>query len=329
MKFTYWGAYCTGKNFLKIQYVCNRKSYLKTGWRNDGTTVWINHPNTPSTSKFTTTYLGWDSVNDRLINFDQESEYRKGSEDPKWWADKVFENVDVFAYTKNFRTLGNGVEESFSGDHYQQPVNAHKFADEIIKYNDSINILFGVNLLTNIPASILEDNVLDLNEIRNIRKFLSSNTPLYDPCLKPLFENRINLYPFKDNIHQCLLDRLLQLHTREQSWFTLETMFSDIKNNSRQIYFYLDNIIKNKRLIEQLLIREGIDYKYFDMDNDSYAETFNLEKEVIRESAYLPYVDNFPHELRDFIDKYISDKNITDLRISGAETDNLLWELPC
>ena len=326
MKFTYWGTYSSGKNFLRIHLVCNRKTFLQSALRAHGFPVWINHPNTPDTSKFTTTYFRWDSVNDCVVKVNREKEYRKGSDDPKWWADKVFEHIDVYAHTK----INEDEEEPcWHVGNYGEHVNAHKFADEIIKYKDNIDVLLGINRLTNLPITILEDHVLGIEELENIRKFLSSNTPLYDHRLKPLFEDRVNLYPFKNNIHQCLLDRLLQLHNQRQSWFTKETMMSDIKNNIREIYFHLDNIIKKKRVIEQLLIRDGIDYKYFDMDNDSYAETFNLEKEVVRESAYLPYVDNFPHELRDFIDKYISDKKITDLRISGAETDNLLWKLPC
>lgn len=220
----------------------------------------------------------------------------------------------------NSITESEGVDYLFSQKGPQQNICKGDYVEydrsqlNIYQY-ENIDLFMDCGLLLDIPSHVFTNYTSRFYKLKTFAR-----QPMYDDVIVDHVRMRKNIFPYKTDLLDCLKSRLL-LYKFEGDDF-LE--FLDL--NKTEIYAYLDDNIRQSRLIEQTLLKYGIDFDYFDLDHDDYLTTFNLQKDLPRDQTKVKVTEDAPiGEIDEFINQYIETKKITDMRVQGISTDGLSY----
>lgn len=142
----------------------------------------------------------------------------------------------------------------------------------------------------------------------------------------------INVVPYKTNLIDWTTTKLNQ--TDFNRW-GCKDLFDAYKKNKLIVWRCLDEFLLESRNLERILRNNNINYKYFNLDNDSYLDYFDLKYEFPDNFTHLTYEIETGHSVWDedahkrynqllkIAEHYIHEKNITDLRLDGADKDGI------
>jgi len=271
--YVYWGGSDSGKAHLKHYAIHNNK-----------------------------TQLLWDTRNKRILKMYSIVHYQGD-----YWRDEtvskiIYHNIDGFRkcekkshsiyHHKQYEHNKSSINAKTSMSNYRQVRNKRNYSkDDIKKYSqiEYINTNLYFDIISKYITEIGEDiprEMLDYGEIFKDVDLVSIIPPEYviEDNVE-LFQSSINIIPYKSNILDSIISKL-DLYTNaflegledERDDDLLEVYNSD-KNI---IWNYLDEFDKQQDNVIDLLKKYNIPYQMFDLDNDSYKDTFGWEIELPR-----------------------------------------------
>ena len=192
--------------------------------------------------------------------------------------------------------------------HYRNQLNINEFKD--------VDVFMDCGILLDIPSHVFTNYT---NNFYKLKTFAAQPVQ-YDDEIIDVIRSRKNIFPYKTDLLDCLKSRLLLYK------FDGDDFIEFLDLNKTKIYAYLNDNIRQSRLIEQTLLKYGIDFDYFDLDHDDYLTTFNLQKDLPRDQTKVKVTEDAPiGEIDEFINQYIETKKITDMRVQGISTDGLSY----
>lgn len=204
-----------------------------------------------------------------------------------------------------------GPQQELTGtytEHHRNQLNINEFKD--------VDVFMDCGILLDIPSHVFTNYT---NRFYKLKTFAAQPVQ-YDDEITDVIRSRKNIFPYKTDLLDCLKSRLLLYK------FDGDDFIEFLDLNKTEIYAYLDDNIRQSRLIEQTLLKYGIDFDYFDLDHDDYLTTFNLQKDLPRDQTKVKVTEDAPiGEIDEFINQYIETKKITDMRVQGISTDGLSY----
>ena len=85
-----------------------------------------------------------------------------------------------------------------------------------------------------------------------------------------IYKSRKNVIPYKEDLIDCFTNKL----NMPSKYDVLE----EYKKDKRNVWSYLDGVVRYQRRVEKYLQDNNIDPVYFNLDRDDYKETFGFEK---------------------------------------------------
>lgn len=162
-------------------------------------------------------------------------------------------------------------------------------------------------------------------------------TYITTPKIISLLKDTTNIVPYKENIIDSIISKLNIFDPPKQSKkYTKQTgrpvffkTIIDAYNRDKEIVWrHLDEFIREQRDIEQALQDYDIPYDYFNLDTDDYSR-FNCK--IVLDSKFShpnfdlndKIVKNKHHILDGIAKEYVTDRGLTDVRLSGRITDRI------
>lgn len=142
----------------------------------------------------------------------------------------------------------------------------------------------------------------------------------------------VHVIPYKSNLIDWAVNKL---NSADFSKWGFVDLFDAYLKNKFAIWKLLDSYVITSRNLEVILKSRGLNYQYFDMDNDCYLKYFGLNYEFPRNFTHLTYRvktgdvkwDEDAHKRYDKLlsiaERYIYERNIKDLRLNGANNDGI------
>ena len=295
MSYICWGGFNSGKRHLNILCKANQKSISKFGQRNF--TKEFVHQSTSTFQQYTND--GKKLVIDEKVHHDYNSARSIANGGPG--EDYLFSNKGPQVF------LPKTKYEKLSRSHLK-----NVFDDFI-----NVDMFMDCGLLINLPDHIFT-------------QYKSSYFDLKRAILDEVIEDEVtehirtrhSIFPYKTNILDCLKSRI---------WMypydgPLHDFVCFLNENKTKIYSYLNDNIRQSRLIEQTLLKYRLDVEYFDLDTDSYLNTFRFVQDAPRTMTKVDLTDDAPiDEVNQYISDYIQIQKVTDLTIKGIKTDGLSY----
>lgn len=220
----------------------------------------------------------------------------------------------------NSITEAEGVDYLFSQKGPQQNICKDDFVEHdrsqlnIYQY-ENIDLFLDCGLLLDIPSHVFTNYTSSFYKLKTF-----AFQPTHNDVIVDHVRMRKNIFPYKTDLLDCLKSRLLLYK------FDGDDFLEFLDLNQTEIYAYLDDNIRQSRLIEQTLLKYGINFDYFDLDHDDYLTTFDLQKDLPRDQTKVKVTEDAPiGAIDEFINQYIETKKITDMRIQGISTDGLSY----
>ena len=88
-----------------------------------------------------------------------------------------------------------------------------------------------------------------------------------------IYKSRKNVIPYKEDLIDCFTSKLNMPSKYD--------VLVEYKKDKRNVWSYLDGVVRNIRKIEKYLQHNGIESIYFNLDRDDYKEVFGFEKDGI------------------------------------------------
>ena len=88
-----------------------------------------------------------------------------------------------------------------------------------------------------------------------------------------IYKSRKNVIPYKEDLIDCFTSKLNMPSKYD--------VLVEYKKDKRNVWSYLDGVVRNIRKIEKYLQHNGIEPIYFNLDRDDYKEVFGFEKDGI------------------------------------------------
>jgi len=88
-----------------------------------------------------------------------------------------------------------------------------------------------------------------------------------------IYKSRKNVIPYKENLIDCFTSKLNMPSKYD--------VLVEYKKDKRNVWSYLDGVVRNIRRIEKYLQHNRIEPIYFNLDRDDYKEVFGFEKDGI------------------------------------------------
>ena len=88
-----------------------------------------------------------------------------------------------------------------------------------------------------------------------------------------IYKSRKNVIPYKEDLIDCFTNKL----NMPSKYDVLE----EYKKDKRNVWSYLDGVVRYQRRVKKYLQDNNIDPVYFNLDRDDYKETFGFEKDDI------------------------------------------------
>ena len=157
------------------------------------------------------------------------------------------------------------------------------------------------------------------------------------PKIISLLKNTTNIVPYKVDIIDSMISKLNMFDPPKQSKkYTKQTgrpvcfrSIIDAYNRDKEIVWsHLDEFTREQRDIEQALQDYDIPYDHFNLDTDDYSR-FNCKIVTDRKYSHPNFdlndkIVRNKHDILDGIAKeYVTDRGLTDVRLSGRITDRI------
>tara|TARA_B100001778_G_scaffold190784_1_gene157191 strand:+ start:253 stop:1155 length:903 start_codon:yes stop_codon:yes gene_type:complete len=273
----YWGGGESGKAHLKHYAMHNDKTVL----------IW--HQGNKSITKIYTTVhhqsVYWRDESVRKIVYHYIDGFRKCEKK----TDSIYQHLP---YKHNKSSM---VQKDDRTTYYQLKRKRNYTQDEIKKYTQieyiNTNLYFDILKFVDQIGQEIPREELDYDDIFkdvDLLIFIPPEHVVEDNV--ELFQSSVNVIPYKSNILDCTIGRLdLFLSAFQESPFTderendlLESYYSD-KNI---IWNHLDEYKRQEDNVIRLLKKYDIPYQMFDLDTDSYKDTFGWEIELPRDYTH-------------------------------------------
>ena len=270
--FLYWGYSDSGKDHIKNYAIHNDKTVLI--WQEGRKSI---------TKIYTTVHhqgTSWRDETVRRIIYHYIDGFRKCEKK----IDKIFQYIPYQHHTSSINP--NFSKSNYYHSNYYQLKDKRNYSKEDIKkYTqiEYINSNIYYDIIAKYIRQICEDiprEMLDYDEIFKDVDLVSFVPPEYviEDNLE-LLKSSINIVPYKSNILDCIISKL-DLYTGAED--LLEVYNSDKK----KIWHYLDEYCKELDDVIDLLKKYNIPYQMFDLDTDSYKDTFGWEIELPRDYSH-------------------------------------------
>ena len=147
----------------------------------------------------------------------------------------------------------------------------------------------------------------------------------YKPFIE-YFRTCNNIIPYKENLLDITIARI-NLFVSE---ITNKTFNANVENvedayytDKELVFKHLDDFTRENRNVEQILIDNGIEYDYLDLDNHDYK--MFCENKIPKQYTIFPYdKESDRYKLATTMAKeYLQTRNLTDMRLSGRIQDNI------
>ena len=182
----------------------------------------------------------------------------------------------------------------------------HPYIDELI----DVDILFD-------PFPIMGRHMLGAHPSRQITEVDDIERYVVEK-----YKKRKNIIPYKEDLVDCFASKLKRYSNKHAlRRFGTERTTILYKINKQIIWNYLDVIVSQVRRIENYFFVNGLDPVYFNMDRDSYKETFGFEIDNLSRTETHP--GDYPEreEYETIAKEYISMRHMKDMRRRGR-----IWE---
>ena len=276
--FIYWGSYDSGKAHLKHYAKLNNKTNL----------LWM--PNEIRKIKTIThiSEISWtDETIHRIIYHDLDGFRKCEKIENRIWKNHGFAlpdssiNPSIVEERKDRYWLKSSKNKTYSEEHIQkytqkEYINTSVYFDLITKYNkfwgdDGICKPLTHDTLKNHYDEILED--VDLIT------FILPDWAI--DALEDVLRNSVNIIPYKSNHLDSVISKLD--HFKSQ---TGDDLFEVYEQNKNLVWRWLDSFQKEMDGIEDKLKQRNIPYRMFDLDTDSYPDTFGWQVDVDRKFSH-------------------------------------------
>ena len=133
-----------------------------------------------------------------------------------------------------------------------------------------------------------------------------------------LYKDRTNIIPYKEDLVDCFASKIKRFsHKHVLHVYKTENAATLYKLDKGIIWKYLDTVVKQIRRIENYFAANKIKAHYFNMDRDSYKDTFGFEKDPLERTDTHPG-DYEEREMYEKIAKdYIYKRRMKDMRRRG------------
>ena len=135
--------------------------------------------------------------------------------------------------------------------------------------------------------------------------------------LDEVFRNSVNIVPYKSNIFDSVVSKLDHYRI-----LTHNDLFEDYKKDPKIVWSYLDFYIEGVERIKDNLKQRNIPFQMFDLDTDSYPDTFGWQVDVDRKFTHRQ--SSWNPEIHERVKK-IAEHYITMLDVSLLNNMNL-WK---
>ena len=190
-----------------------------------------------------------------------------------------------------FKTNKSSMNPKNSRSSYYEVKRKRNYSkDDITKYSqiEYINTNLYHDIITryiNEIGEVIPREVLDYEEIFKDVDLVSKIPPefvIQDNVA--LFQSSINIIPYKSNILDSIMSKLDIFESHES-----DDLLKAYNSDKNVIWNYLDDYDKNQERIIDLLKKYNIPYQMFDLDHDSYKDTFGWEIELPRDYTHRKY----------------------------------------
>lgn len=273
--FVYWGGHDSGKEHMKQYAMINNKTQLL--WmirRNSITKNIIKLYNTVHINGFL-----WRDETIRKIIYHNINGFRK--------CEKT---EDLIYKYEPFKHPKGSITPTDRSTYYKLKRKRNYTNDDIEKYSqiEYINTNLYYDIIKNFIDKIGEEIPREMfvyDEIFKDVDLVSLRPPphVVEDNVQ-LFQSSINIVPYKSNVLDSIFSKLDNfLHTYSQSDIDLLEAYNTDKNI---VWNYLDEYKRQEDYVIRLLKKHDIPYIMFDLDTDSYKDTFGWETELPRDYTH-------------------------------------------
>ena len=136
------------------------------------------------------------------------------------------------------------------------------------------------------------------------------------------YKTRKNIIPYKEDLIDCFASKLKRYsHSHVLRRYKTENALELYKIDKGLLWNYLDTVVKQVRRIDLYLKKNNIETFYFNMDRDSYKDTFGFEKDDLERTSTHP--GDYPEreEYEKMAKEYITMRKMKDMRRRGRIYD--------
>ena len=136
------------------------------------------------------------------------------------------------------------------------------------------------------------------------------------------YKTRKNIIPYKENLIDCFASKLKRYsHKHVFQKYKTENASELYKIDKGLLWKYLDTVVKQVRRIELYFKKNNIETFYFNMDRDSYKDTFGFEKDDLERTSTHP--GDYPEreEYEKMAKEYVTMRKVKDMRRRGRVYD--------
>ena len=136
------------------------------------------------------------------------------------------------------------------------------------------------------------------------------------------YKTRKNIIPYKENLIDCFASKLKRYsHSHVLQRYKTENALELYKIDKGLLWKYLDTVVKQVRRIELYFKKNNIETFYFNMDRDSYKDTFGFEKDNLERTSTHP--GDYPEreEYEKMAKEYVMMRKMKDMRRRGRIYD--------
>jgi len=167
------------------------------------------------------------------------------------------------------------------------------------------------------PFSIMGRHMLgahpkrDINDVTEVEKRIIGK-----------YRSRKNVIPYKENLIDCFASKLKRYsHSHVLQRYKTENALELYKIDKGLLWMYLDTVVKQVRRIELYFKKNNIETFYFNMDRDSYKDTFGFEKDNLERTSTHPGDYPEKEEYEKMAKEYVMMRKMKDMRRRGRIYD--------
>tara|TARA_Y100001937_G_C7077038_1_gene311099 strand:- start:272 stop:1189 length:918 start_codon:yes stop_codon:yes gene_type:complete len=278
--FVYWGSNDSGKSHLKNYAKLNNKTNL----------LWLNHEIRKIKTQTHIDEITWrEETIHRIIYHNLDNELRKcDKKERRIWrhAEHIHRdssiNPDKIQYGPRNPLVKK--KKGYTKDHikkYTQKefVNTTVYFDMILSYGGG----WGDGICKPLTHDVLKDHYEEILEDVDVLSFLLPEWAI--DALEDKLRKSVNIIPYKSNHLDSVISKLDGFKNfRVTEWGN--DILEVYKQDKNRIWRWIDSFQEEMDDIKKNLTRRNIPYQMFNLDEDSYADTFGWEKEISRKFSH-------------------------------------------